>query len=260
MVDLAAAVIVGAITGALAWRRQHSVQPTLPAAIVVLVVLGLWWSSALLAIVGPMLAAMAAMEHRRRSRTEADRRLTRQFPVVVDQLIQRLQSGHSLHTVVAELDDGPVEISSVLAPAAKSLRARSTLEAAIGALDGSGGGCRDRRVELLAATLSTLARSGGPAVPALQRLRFTLIGFVQAEDQAAAQAGQALASAALLAFAPGLFSIVVAAVDADARHLYVHEPIGTVCVAGAVCLSYGGWRWMLHTVRRVSSTDPSGGR
>lgn len=255
MVDVVVAAVVGIGAGGVVWSIDAvPVRPMAAAPMVA--VLGLWWSSALVAVVGPLLVAIAVAEHRRRIRVEGARRLSRQYPVVLDRLVQRLRSGHSLHTVVAELDAGPDEISTLLAPAARALRAGCTLEAAVETL--VAGGRTDRRVELLAATLGTLARNGGPAVPALQRLRFTLIGFVQAEDEAAAHAGQALASAALLAVAPGLFSVVVAVVDADARRLYVHEPIGAACVAGAVVLSYSGWRWMSRAVGRAAGPGPIG--
>ncbi len=259
MVDVVAAFVVGATAGGAMWQRPADAMAVIPwLALPTCVVLGLLWSSPLAAVVGPLLAVIAVAEHRRRVGVDAARRLGRQYPVVVDRLVQRLRSGHSLHTVVAELDAGPDEISTLLAPAARSLRAGTTLEAAVNAPARSQGS--DRRLELLAATLGTLARHGGPAVPALQRLRFTLIGFVQAEDEAAAHAGQALASAALLTLAPGLFSVMVAAVDADARHLYFREPVGAACVAAAVVLSYGGWRWMLRAVGQAADHDSTGGR
>ncbi len=259
MVDVVAAFVVGAAAGAAMWRWPVDAMAVMPwLALPMFVVLGLWSSSPLAAVVGPLLAVIAAAEHRRRVGVDAARRLGRQYPVVVDRLVQRLQSGHSLHTVVAELDADPAEISTLLAPAARSLRAGTTLEEAVDVL--AHDRRNDRRLELLAATLGTLARNGGPAVPALQRLRFTLIGFVQAEDEAAAQAGQALASAALLTLAPGLFSVMVAAVDSDARRLYTREPIGAACVAAAVVLSYGGWRWMLRAVGQAADPATTGSR
>jgi Flp pilus assembly protein TadB len=98
-----------------------------------------------------------------------------------------------------------------------------------------------------------LAANGGPAVPALRRLRLTLAGRLHRHRRSEAQAAQAMASAGLLASAPVLFATVGALIDPSLARLYGREVIGALCSAGALILSAGGWLWMHRLVNRAGS-------
>jgi Flp pilus assembly protein TadB len=81
-------------------------------------------------------------------------------------------------------------------------------------------------------------------VPALQRLRHTLILATQSRQQADAEAGQAMASAGLLVAAPAIFAVAVGALDRAVARLYLYEAAGVACVLAALLLSFFGWSWM----------------
>lgn len=230
---------------------------TATAAVAALAVLvaGAGWGigSPTAAAVGPVVVAMLERERRHRRVMADHHRRQELLPRLVDDLIQSVRSGRSLRSACEELvsttGPGAPELQDVMAPMAAALRAHRTLAEAAAAL----GSARDPSVRLLAATLRVLAVNGGPALPALRRLRHTLMGVVHAERQAQVEAGQALASAALLTAAPSAFALVAATVDARLAFLYLFEPAGTACAGTAVGLSYGGWRWMQHIVESGST-------
>ncbi len=111
----------------------------------------------------------------------------------------------------------------------------------------------DRATRLLAATLSTLTVHGGPAIPALQRLRHTLVAVVHDRQRAQAEAAQATASAGLLLISPAIFAVIVALLDDGVARLYLFEPIGSYCVLAAVSLSWLGWWWVHRTLAGLES-------
>ncbi len=220
---------------------------------VVAVGIGVAVSSPTIAVVGPILVGITAVEWRR-ARVRAGRRAaTARLPAVVDQLIQQLRAGRSL-AESCRLIDSPTVVGPAPDPLLQlltRLRARRPLAEAAAELTATD----DPDVQLIAATLRVLANNGGPAVPALQRLRHTLIGVVHGRQRAAAESSQALASATLLVLAPGLFAATVATIDAQAAALYLYEPLGTGCLAIAVGLSWGGWSWMHRIVGRAEGTQ-----
>ncbi len=225
------------------------VGPSVPA--LALCILGLAAGSPTVATSGPVAVLLAGCELGRRRSRAARRYRARALPAVVDHLIQQLRSGCSLRQGCLRLADlDAAVVPEPLAPFLDALAAGRTLVEAADRLAAD----PDRSIRLLAVTLRVLATNGGPAVPALQRLRHSLIGAVHAGDRTAAEAGQALASAGLLAAAPGLFAVVVAAVDGRVARLYLFEPLGAGCVFAALVLSTLGWWWMQRLID--SAADP----
>lgn len=216
------------------------------------VVVGVLGASPTVAVVGPLLVVIVTVEQRR-ARVQAGRRAsTARLPATVDQLIQHLRAGRSL-AESCRLIEAPTTIAAApdpFRPLVAQLRDRRRLAEAAAELAETD----DPDVRLIAVTLRVLAENGGPAVPALQRLRHTLQGVVHGRQRAAAESSQALASATLLVLAPGLFAAMVATVDSQAAALYLHEPLGTGCLAAAIGLSWGGWSWMQRIVRRVEGS------
>ncbi len=222
---------------------------------------GIGANSPMIASTGPLLVVAASIERRRRDAQERSRGLARLLPVVVDDVIQQLRSGRSLARSCGLLlaagrpgaDGGASSsdqrrLAEAFAPMAEVLRERRTLvEAADALLQRS-----DPSLRLFAVTVQVLALNGGPAVPALQRLRHTLIGIVHGSEQARAQSSQSLASAGLMAAAPAVVAFLVASVSEDAARFYLYDPYGAACVFVAVALSWLGWWWMQ---RNVSSLE-----
>lgn len=215
------------------------------AAVAALLLSGRLFASPTVMTSGPVLVAVAHVEQRRHRERHRRRERSRGLPMVVDEVIQQLRSGHSLRQSCRRLEELNVGSSlESLSPMFDALRARRTLaEAAASLLDQP-----DHSVRLLGVTLQVLAVNGGPAVPALQRLRHTLIGAVHGEQRADAQSSQAMASATMLAVSPLLFALGLATMDARAARFYVFEWSGAACVLGAIVLSYTGWWWM-HKIR-----------
>ena len=167
---------------------------------------------------GPLLLLLLAVEHRRRRRVNASRLFEQAMVQAVDDLIAGLRSGASLAEVartVPEPFDGKTAVA-----------------------DGSIGS------RLLLVTIDQLVSKGGPAIPALQRLRHTLMGRVNSRRLAEAQSAQAAASAGMLLLAPVVFAVVISMIDPAIAHFYLSEPLGSGCVFCALVLAGGGWAWM----------------
>lgn len=254
---------VGCAVAAVVWRLAASPlsrRPRLMAAPVALAatVTGLTFRLPVLAFAGPVAVGFLAVELQRRERRAGDRRRQAGLPIVVDAMIQQLRSGTGLRAVCAiPVAVGP-EVGEMLRPLVAALERQRPLREAVSGLQAEATRRGRHDAQLFAATLAALVDRGGPAVPALQRLRLTLMGAVEARSRAEAQAGQARASAALLAGAPALFAIVVAVADSEVAHFYLREPAGGLCVTAALLLSLGGWRWMNRAVGRALRQHDSG--
>jgi Flp pilus assembly protein TadB len=210
-----------------------------------LAILGLLMASPTIATSGPMIVLILAVEHRRwraRSRAEA---AVGDLATTVDRLIGQLRAGHSLTQACRTLDQpGPGRAGPALAPLVDSLADHRPLRHGAAALvDGP-----YRPVRLLGVTLLVLDDNGGPAVPALQRLRLLLVGSTHGRRRAAAAAAQARASAALLVAAPAVFAVVVGLADSSAARFYLYRPLGAACVGAAIALSGLGWWWIARLV------------
>lgn len=258
---------VGCAVGAMAWRASgpHRRLPLRPLAVtgaVLAVVAGLSLRVPVLALAAPVAIRIATIELEQRERRAADRRRRIGLPIVVDAMVQQLRAGSGLRVVCAAPPAVGAEVDAVLRPLIDSLGRQDSLREAVAQLQAEASKRRWHDAQLFAATLAALVDRGGPAVAALQRLRLTLIGAVEAGSRAESQAGQAQASAALLAGAPALFALVVALADTDVGHFYLREPLGGLCVTAALLLSYSGWRWMSRDVDRavLRHVDDLGGR
>lgn len=213
--------------------------------------IGLLIASPSVIVGAPLVAVMVAVELRRYRRRAIRREAAVVLSQLVDQLVQQLRSGRSLAQGCARLDAlASGQPADQLAPLPELLQSGRSLEESARALTASA----DHGVRLFAVTLEVLATNGGPAVPALQRLRHTLIAVVHGQQRADAESSQAMASAGLLVLAPGLFAVMVAAVDPGAADLYLFEPLGAVCIVTALVLSWIGWSWM-HRVLRSAERD-----
>lgn len=212
---------------------------------------------------GPLVALLGTVEVRRHRRGVTARRRTTDLINLVDDLILRLRSGSSLR--LALVDGGQAGSGSTtsdrtaverwMAGVTAALVGGHPLRRAVADLAADPRTATDDRLRLTAATLNALAERGGPAIPALQRLRFALAGLGQAADEAASQAGQARASAVLMAVAPLGFAVTLASLDPEARRLYLYSATGLACLMAAVVLSYAGWWWMAWVIDR--SVSPS---
>ncbi len=225
---IAGVVFVGGCGVWLGWERRASV---------VVATTALLFGATLLAtrsltvlVLGPVLIMMVERERQRLGRLHAARNDLERLPGVVDELLQRLRSGATLRSVWAPLADEVEGLCDRAADTAVALAAG-----------------------LIRASVESSLEAGGPATDGLQRLRYTLAGSVQAERLARSAAAQALASAALLCAAPGVFAVVVASVHPELRAFYLHRGAGLVCLLISIGLVYGGWWWMQRLIASLGA-------
>lgn len=217
--------------------------------------LGVAVGSPLLAVAGPLVVALGEAERRRRWRWRRSLGRAESLPAAIDQMVQQLQSGASLTQACLSLDrrvgpdGGGADGRGPLGPLIVALDRGATFRQAVEALERSGS-TFDPSIRLVATTLILLSGNGGPALPALRRLRHVLVGRAHRRRRAAAQASSAVASAATIALAPALFGLLLAGVEPDLAHFYLREPLGAVCAVGSVLLSASGWFWIQATVTR----------
>jgi Flp pilus assembly protein TadB len=253
--------LVGVMVAVTTWRRSTNGPATrrrkpsgfvVAAGAAVVTVVGWWARMPIVAVVGPLLTVMAMAERNRRTRTAASIEVDEQLPAFVDAMIQRLRSGMGLHGVcldpplIGTRVDAMAE--SMVAALTDGLPLADSASRFGSANRGEGPTLGGEGPNLVATALGVLTTQGGPAIPALQRLRLTLTSLAQGRAEARARASQALASARLLIAAPALFAVLLASFDDDLAHVYLREPLGAVCVGSCVALSYLGWRWMNRLV------------
>ncbi len=216
-------------------------------------------------MVGGPLAASCAWHWRRAAAATAGRAAAADRTIeLVAILLQHLKAGGSLsQSLRAVTSDrgprsapagrsGPDDVLAGIRAAADAgaglelalARAAATGRAGPGAVRAAGG----NGVALLVRTLLVLVQRGGPALPALEQLDDTLRSARWVEQETAAQASQATASALALAALPALFVAVLALLDADLARFYAFHPLGAACLAGSAVLAYGGWWWMHRIV------------
>lgn len=260
--------------GPVAWIRPGSLAL---AVAIGGVTVGLVAGSPALAVGGPL--AVGCTWHRRRAAAASARRRAAADRTIelVAVLLQHLKAGGSLSQSLRAATSGRVSSSRAgSAPAAgmgpdevlSGIRAAADagagLELALARAAGTRGsgagpgssvvsgagrkGAHGSDVALLVLTLLVLVQRGGSALPALERLDDTLRSARWVEQETAAQASQATASALALAALPALFVTVLALLDADLARFYAFHPLGAACLAGSAALAYAGWWWMHHIV------------
>ncbi len=219
-------------------------------------------------LVGGPLVAGCAWHWRRAAAAAARRRAAGDRTIeLVAILLQHLKAGGSLSqslraatsghqpatTAALACPSGPDEVLARIRVAADAgaglemaLARVATSEVGAGTAFAAG---PDRSgVTLLVRTLLVLVQRGGPALPALERLDDTLRSARWVEQETAAQASQATASALALAALPGLFVAVLALLDADLARFYAFHPLGAACLVLSALLAYAGWWWMHRIV------------
>ena len=259
---MAAAVSVVAATvvlmllwpgGQAGFQRQPAPGAPLATACLVSAVVGALIGSPLLLTTVPVAVGLVGRRLKRRALARTHTALQAAVPLMLDAAVQRLMAGSSFSVAIVEaLRDEPV------------IGQQPAVVVAIGRIDGGGRvsdelGSMAQAIDqewarLLAATTAVVLEGGGSGAPALDRLADTVRSHNQAAAEAAAQAGQATASAAVLGLLPLVFAAVIAAADGDARALYVQTWVGAVCLLIAVVLTAACWAvfdWVL---------SPTGGR
>ncbi len=210
---------------------------------------GVLFQSPLLVLPAPAAIGLASRRVRLRRAAAGAAKRDAAVPIMLDSAVQRLQTGSSFgRSVVDALGEDPV------------LGSLPAVVAAVSGIDGGGSVGDELQVlaqsigyqgdkqsasgewaRLLAATTAVLLDAGGQGATALDRLAATVRTNTRVRAEAAAQAGQATASAAVLGVLPLLFAFVIAVLDADARTLYVSTWTGAFCLLVAIGLTALCW-------------------
>lgn len=201
---------------------------------------GVMVRSPLVALIAPVSATMLSRRAGRRRLLARSRRREEEVPRVLDAAIQRLGSGSSLGSALAEaLAENPLlAVVPEVADALEGLRAGEAIEDELAKVAAR---LETGWAALLASTVDVMAATGGPRVPALERLADTLRDQQHARREAEAQSAQARASAVVMGGLPLGFALVVAAVSPDARTLYLYSWAGAACVAASLGLTAACW-------------------
>lgn len=201
--------------------------------------------------VGPWLVVIAWKRWAQLASADAEQRqLHAELPPFLDALAQRMVAGGSLSQALQATPAGPA-VAARLRPMTIGLSLGLGLQASIGVLRSRQATAHNRSsaFDLLVDTFSILIARGGRALPSIERLNDTIRSAVWIDDEIHVHAGQAKASAMMLAALPFLFAVGLAALDRRLAHLYLYEPIGTAYLTIAFGLSYGSWRWMNRLAR-----------
>lgn len=178
--------------------------------------------------------------NRRRRRNLAGE-LDEALITLIDDLSQQLRSGAVLGSSFCSLVAADGRLSASFGEAATAVGVGAGLQSELQRVaerspaDG---------VRLVAIALSVLVRSGGPSVPALERLAQSLRDRRASLDERRLQSSQARASAAVLGLLPVVFAVVAAALDPDVRHFYLRTLAGASCLLLMVGLVGACWLWI----------------
>ncbi len=226
--------------------------------ILALAVLGIAMTSPLIAVGGPAGTLVARVViHRMQHRRDARRR-DRQVIDLVDRLGQQVRAGVSLAAAIERVLVAPSanstehvgEMQSVFVArfvsTRRALASGESMPVALARVDTADLASLD----LLVAALVVLLRNGGPVAVALDRIGETLRAGIGARDEAAAQSGQAVASAGLLSVLPFAFAGVVALVEPNIADFYLSTWAGAGCLLAAGAASTVSWFWIDWAVHR----------
>lgn len=223
-----------------------------------------WWLASRVAVVagglvglavgGPVLGALAATgaltgigvalclgRHRRAGR------ISRSVPAALDAVARSCRAGASVLQALRELDDADVgPAGPVFAAAATQVDRGVALDAALDELVAAQ---PVPAVRLATTALLVGSLTGAAPARAVEGVAATIRDHLAIEREAAANATQARASAAVLVLAPVAFTLVVALVDDRVAHFLFRTPVGLVCLVLGVALDVVGAWWMGRLVR-----------
>lgn len=233
--------------------RLSATQAGLATAVVVLAIVGVLGGSPAVLVGGPSSIWVVHRVRDRRRHQRDRRRSDRSVIDLVDHLAQQLRGGRSLASAI-ELTINTTDAISVshptldvrLRPVRQALASGERLGRALERADVDG----LVALELLLASVRLLLENGGPAAVSLDRVGETLRLGVAARDEAASQAGQATASALLLAALPLVFAVLIALAEPAVAELYLTSWTGAACIVSAGALSYWSWWWIDRVVHR----------
>ncbi len=235
-----------ALTSNPANRMSHG--PTISTLLAVLAATsGAVVGSPMLVVVVPLVVVVLERVGRRHRLHVARRRADRAVIDVADLIGLQLRGGASLAaSVEVALGDIALELVHHVEPVRRARRSGEGLPAALGRAEADG----LVSLELPMASLRLLLMNGRPAAVSVDRVADTLRAGVGSRDEAAASAGQATASAALLAALPMVFATIVAAAEPSVAVFYATTWTGAACLACAVLLSSLSWWWIDWAVHR----------
>ncbi len=198
---------------------------------------------------------LAAAKHWRRSSTveQARQQVIDDLPPFVDAVIQQLKAGGSLSQAL-QTTNGTDAIERHLRPFRLAVSSGASVGPALRRLQSSVEMTANQAPGLLLVINAAvvLTERGGRALPSLERLNDTLRSAQWIESEVRTQAGQAMASAVVLAALPAIFVIGLTVADRRLAQFYLRSTMGSGCLVAAGIGSYGGLWWMRRLIRTVT--------
>lgn len=190
---------------------------------------------------GLVAVAVARIVARQRHRQRTAAGLEDALITLVDDLCQQLRAGGALGPSFSSLVVSDPRLVTAFGEAAASISVGAQLEPELRRLAEQD---RSESERLVSVALAVLAGSGGPSVPALERLAQYLRDRRASSLERRLQSSQARASAAVLGVLPIVFAAVAASLESDLRHFYLHTWLGAVCLLSMAGLLVACWLWI----------------
>lgn len=184
----------------------------------------------------------------------AFRRSTARQDALLPDLLERVASGLRAGltigpALVAAGEDVPTPLDRSVAPLVDALRHGADLRAELARWAAAPQASDD--VRLVAVALDLSAEAGGATARAVDRVAATVRERHELHAEARGLATQARASAAVLAVAPLLFTVLVATIEPGAAAVLVTTPLGSACLVLGLGLEAAGALWMQRIVEQA---------
>lgn len=225
-------------------REPISLRPVVglgPVAFVLVVAIGWMVRSFVLPVAVLQTWALCMVMIGRTRRRRAQKQFDDQLVTFVEELSQQLRSGGALASAFLSTLTRHAAVEARLEPVTAAALTGVRLEQA---LEEEAQRQTDAGLRLLAASVSVLTSSGGPASTSLERLVHTLRDTASSRDEAWAQASQVLASAVVLAALPLIFAGGYALIEPEVVHFYLRTPLGGICLVAMLGLITIGALWI----------------
>lgn len=221
-------------------RRVAAAEPTNIVRVVLLAGVGmavLAQLSLLVPTMGVVIGSIGYLLLRSEAARRAELQRLQELPVIVEILAARISMGSTVRGALGSLTDHQRRVVGMAEVEAR-IRSGQPVAQAL-----------SERSSLVGAALLVTEISGATNPATLERLADRLSSSILDGRAAQSQAGQQLASAAVMALLPPSVSLLYGLSDQRAAEFYLRSPFGSAVIAVSLLLSSAGWFWMRFITR-----------
>lgn len=221
-------------------RAVAAAEPTKVLPVVLLAGMGITVMaqiSLLVPTMGVVIGAIGYLLLRSEAERRAELQRLQELPIIVEILATRIAMGSTVRGSLGSLTDDQRRVVGMAEVEARIRSGQSVAQAL------------SERPSLVGAALLVTEISGATNPATLERLADRLSSSILDGRAAQSQAGQQLASAAVMALLPPSVSLLYGLSDPRAAEFYVRSPLGSAVIAASLLLSGAGWFWMRFITR-----------